>query len=206
MEHCRGSAARTRRTKTTIWGRTQISGVRILSLILGVTLLVAGTARVDARDGDLGGPASHDIRLVGTNDLEARSAYQPTIHAYPFNRYILFVGHHPLARQGEGLLPNAQSLPSFNRLTGKNEENGTSIVDVTDPRRPIYLAHVPVPNGQGGGAQMVRACDGNTLPIHDNKVYMLRTYANSAHEIWDVTDPSHPAGVRTVAGGNPVIG
>src|SRR5205807_8824802 len=57
-----------------------------------------------------------------------------------------------------------------------------------------------------GGAQMVRVCDGSTLPIHDNKVYMLRTYANSAHEIWDVTNPSNPVGVRTVAGGNPVIG
>ncbi len=53
---------------------------------------------------------------------------------------------------------------------------------------------------------MVRVCDGNTLPAHDGKVYMLRSYANSAHEIWDVTDPGSPVGVRTVAGGNPVIG
>jgi len=49
-------------------------------------------------------------------------------------------------------------------------------------------------------------CDGSTLPINDNKVYLLRGYANSAHEIWDVTDPASPVGVRTVAGGNPVIG
>src|SRR5258708_1023426 len=206
MEHCKGGAARARLTKTTIWERTQMGGVRALSLILGVTFLVAGAARVDARDGDSGDPASHDMRLVGTNDLEARSAYQPTLHKYPFNRSILFVGHHTVGIQGAGLLPNAQPLRSFNPLTGKNEENGVSIVDVTNPRRPIYLAHLPVPNGQGGGAQMVRACDGNTLPVHDNKVYMLRSYANSAHEIWDVTDPSHPVGVRTVAGGNPVIG
>src|SRR6266849_4198914 len=206
MEHCKGGAARARLTKTTIWERTQMGGVRALSLSLGVTFLVAGAARVDARDGDSGDPASHDMRLVGTNDLEARSAYQPTLHKYPFNRYILFVGHHTVGLQGEGLLPNAQPLPSFNPLTGKNEENGVSIVDVTNPRRPIYLAHLPVPNGQGGGAQMVRACDGNTLPVHDNKVFMLRSYASSAHEIWDVTDPSHPVGVRSVAGGNPVIG
>jgi hypothetical protein len=53
---------------------------------------------------------------------------------------------------------------------------------------------------------MVRVCDGNTLPVHDGKIYMLRTYANSAHEISDVTNPSNPIGVRTVAGGNPVIG
>src|SRR5215469_10925788 len=164
------------------------------------SLLVMGTAGAD-------GPASHDMQLVGTNDLQQRSTYQPTVHRYPDpdGRYILFAGHHPLAAQGEGLLPNAQLLPSFN-----NELNGTSIVDVSDPRNPRYLFHLPVPNGSlkagNGGAQMVRVCDGSTLPIHNNKIYMLRSYANSAHEIWDVTNPSHPLPVRTVATNNPVIG
>src|SRR2546425_9418938 len=144
----------------------------------------------------------HDMNLVGTNDLQARSTYQPTLHKYSNNRYILFAGHHAL-----GTNPvTGQPLPSFKHLTGKNEENGTSMVDVTNPKKPVLLFHLPVRNGQGGGSQMVRVCDGNTLPIHDNKVYMLRTYSDSAHEIWDVTNPSNPVGVRTVAGGNPVIG
>jgi hypothetical protein len=175
--------------------------------VLAILLLPMSAAPVDARDDkDSRGSANHNMRLLGTNDLQARSAYQPTLHKYSRSRYILFVGHHALARQGEGLLPNGQPLPSFNPLTGKNEENGTSIVDVSDPRHPKYLAHIPVPNGIGGGAQMVRVCNGSTLPTHNNRVYMLRSYANAAHEIWDVTDPTHPAGVRTVAGGNPVIG
>src|SRR6266581_3260050 len=111
------------------------------------------------------------------------------------------VGHHAL-----GTNPvTGDPLPSFNPLTGQNEENGTSIVDVTDPKKPKYLFHLPVANGAGGGQQMVRVCDGSTLPIHDNKVYLLRSYADSAHEIWDVTNPSNPLPVRTVAGGNPVI-
>jgi hypothetical protein len=154
----------------------------------------------------------HDMQLIGTNDLQHRSTYQPTIHKYPGGRYMLFTGHHALANQGEGLLPGGEPLPSFNPLTSQNESNGTSIVDVTDPKNPELLVHIPVTNGTPpgapgtGGAQMVRVCDGNTLPVHDNKVYMLRTYANSAHEIWDVTIPSAPVGVRTVAGGNPVIG
>jgi hypothetical protein len=146
------------------------------------------------------------MRLVGTNDLQARSTYQPTLHKYPGGRYILFTGHHPLGSQGEGMLPNAQRLPSFNPLTGQNELNGTSIVDVTDPRNPKYLFHLPVSDGVNGGAQMIRVCDGRKLPISNNRIYMLRSYANSAHEIWDVTNPSQPVGVRTVAGGNPVIG
>ena len=54
---------------------------------------------------------------------------------------------------------------------------------------------------------MVRVCDGSTLPLGSpGRVYMLRSYANSAHEIWDTTNPSKPMGVRTVAAGNPVIG
>src|SRR5260370_19161262 len=183
-----------------------LAPTRVLSIILALALLVAGTARVNARDDDDSRGSSHNMKLVGTNDLQARSTYQPTLHKYSPSRYILFTGHHTLGSQGGGMLQGAQPLPSFNPLTGKNEENGTSIVDVSDPRHPKYLFHLPVANGTGGGAQMVRVCDGSTLPIHNNKIYMLRSYAGSAHEIWDVTDPSKPVGVRTVAGGNPVIG
>jgi hypothetical protein len=183
-----------------------LAPTRVLSTTLALGLLAAGTPLVGARADNQQGASRHNMSLVGTNDLQARSTYQPTLHKYSAKRYILFAGHHALALQGEGLLPNAQPLPSFNPLTGKNELNGTSIVEVSDPRHPKYLFHLPVPDGVSGGAQMVRVCDGSTLPIHDNKVYMLRTYANSAHEIWDVTNPSNPVGVRTVAGGNPVIG
>src|SRR5262245_16052840 len=174
-------------------------GVSSVVIVLG--LLVTQPGAIAARDDD-DGRARDNMRLVGTNDLQARSTYQPVVHRYGSNRWVLFAGHHAL---GTNPVTGA-ALPSFNRLTGKNEENGTSIVDVSNPRRPTFLFHIPVPNGQGGGAQMVRVCDGNTLPVHNNKVYMLRSYANSAHEIWDVTNPSNPVGVRTVAGDNPVIG
>src|SRR5205085_33070 len=100
-----------------------------------------------------------------------------------------------LAGPGEGLAPPPPANPplnSFNPLTHRNEENGTSIVDVTDPRRPRYLFHLPVPNGSGGGAQMVRVCN------RGGREYMLRSYGNSAHEIWDVTNPSSPQPIRTV--------
>ncbi|HET9580286.1 MAG TPA: hypothetical protein VFP44_20835, partial [Usitatibacter sp.] len=149
----------------------------------------------------LAGDQHKDMKLVGTNDLQARSTYQPTVHKQN-GRYILYTGHHPL-----GTNPvTGQPLPSFNPLTGKNEPNGTSIVDVTDPAHPVYLAHIPVGTTGNGGAQMVRVCDGSTLPVHNDKVYMLRSHSNNAHEVWDVTDPAHPVGVRTVKGGNPAVG
>src|SRR6516162_8117185 len=95
----------------------------------------------------------------------------------------------------------------MNPLTGKQENNGTSIVDVTDPKQPKYLAHIPgemaTPGaGESGGAQMARVCDGTQLPRADkSKVYLLRTYGNSAHEVWDVTDPAKPVRLAVVVSG-----
>ena len=151
------------------------------------------------------------MHLVGTNDLQARSTYQPTLHKYGPGRYYLFTGHHALQNTGENQFPGGVQNPSFNPLTGKFEPNGTSIVDVSDPKNPKVVFHIPVgtpsntaPLTELGGAQMVRVCDG--IGANSGKVFMLRSYSNFAHEIWDVTNPSNPVGVRTVVGGNPVIG
>src|SRR6266852_40080 len=97
-------------------------------------------------------PEARNMRLVGHDDLQARSAYQPTIH-HQGNRYIAYVGHHGGTRD----VPKP-----VNRLNGQTEFNGTSIIDVTDPAQPKYLAHIPGLEGnyEAGGAQMVRVCDG----------------------------------------------
>src|SRR5665213_488386 len=71
----------------------------------------------------------------------------------------------------------------------------TSIVDVTDPALPKYLAHIPGQEGtyEAGGAQMTRVCDGKTLPKGDpNAVYLLRPFGGQGHEIWNVADPAKP--------------
>src|SRR5215471_17903706 len=100
-------------------------------------------------------PEASNMKLVGYNDLQARSAYQPTIH-HQGDRWIAYIGHHG----GTPEIPKP-----VNALTGQAEFNGTSIVDVTDPAHPKYLAHVPGLEGEAeqGGAQMVRVCDGKTL-------------------------------------------
>ncbi|HEY1361538.1 MAG TPA: hypothetical protein VGF60_04790, partial [Xanthobacteraceae bacterium] len=131
-------------------------------------------------------PESNNMRLVGYNDLQGRSAYQPVVH-HQGDRYIAYVGHHG----GTADVPKP-----MNRLSGQAEFNGTSILDVTDPAQPRYLAHIPgLPgNYEEGGAQMVRVCDGRALPKGDPaKVYLLRVFGGRAHEIWDVTDPGKPA-------------
>ena len=138
-------------------------------------------------------PEAHNMRLVGYNDLQARSAYQTTIHLQG-GRWIAYVGHHG----------GTEKIPKpINALTGQAEFNGTSLVDVTDPAHPHYLAHIPGAEGtyENGGAQMVRVCDGKALPKGDPaKVYMLRTFGNSAHEIWDTSNPAKPVLVTRLDG------
>jgi len=130
-------------------------------------------------------PEARDMVLVGHHDLQARSAYQPLVREQN-GRWIAYIGHH-------GGTEN--SAKPLNPLTGNPEFNGTSILDVTDPRAPRYLAHIPGEEGLGesGGAQMVRVCAGRELPKGEAaRFYLLRTFGNSAHEIWDVTDPAKP--------------
>jgi hypothetical protein len=138
-------------------------------------------------------PDAQDMRLVGYSDLQGRSAYQPTIHQQDA-RWIAYIGHHG------GTEKEATPL---NPLTKERENNGTSLIDVTDPAHPRYLAHIPGEAGlyEQGGAQMVRVCDGRTLPKADpKKTYMLRTFGNSAHEIWDVSDPAKPGRISRIEG------
>ncbi len=125
------------------------------------------------------------MRLVGFHDLQGRSAYQP-IAEQQGNRWIAYVGHHG----GSALNP----------LTGVVEPNGTSILDVTNPKKPVMLKHIPGPAGAGeaGGAQMVRMCPGVTGKLGvTGKFYLLRTNGTQGHQVFDVTDPANPVLVST---------
>ncbi|MEN3351850.1 MAG: hypothetical protein V7640_8 [Betaproteobacteria bacterium] len=134
-------------------------------------------------------PESWNMRLLGHEALQARSAYQPVIIEQN-GRWLAYIGHHG------GRRPNA--------LTGQMENNGTSIVDVTNPRQPRYLVHIAgdIGEGESGGAQMVRICPGRMLPKGDPaKFYMLRVFGDTAQEIWDVTSPERPQLITTIVKG-----
>jgi len=130
------------------------------------------------------GPEARDMALVGHHDLQGRGAYQPVIHEQN-GRWVAYVGHH--------------GGSAVNPLTGASEPSGTSLVDVTDPGKPVLLHHIP---GDGGGAQMVRVCSGRDLPrAARDRTYLLRTRGHAAHEVWDVTLPGPPRRVAVVADG-----
>lgn len=168
-----------------------------LTILFGVAL----AAQRQAGNGGEEGADSSNMQLVGYNDLQGRSAYQPEIKRQG-DRWIAYVGHH--------------GGTAVNPMTGKEEPHGTSIVDVTDPKNPKYLAHIPgqplvgatatTPGAsESGGAQQVRICSGATLPRADRtKFYLLRTYGNTAgsgHEMWDVTDPARPSRINVIVSG-----
>jgi LVIVD repeat len=160
-------------------------------LPLSFTVIALLTVNINSAFAIGSTPEAKNMRLVGFNNLQARSAYQPIIHQQD-GRWIAYIGHH--------------GGSAVNPMTGNVEANGTSIVDVTDPKRPRYLKHLPGASGAGeaGGAQMVRACSAKDLPNANlnndpdrKKHYLLRGTASS-HEVYDVSDPSNPKLVSTV--------
>ena len=163
---------------------------RVASCVLvlaGVALLALPAASQTQKQAPKLGdpPEAMNMRQVGYNDLQARTAYMPTIFKQG-GKYIAYVGHHGASKKNPA--PN-------NRLNNQNELNGTSILDVTDPKQPKYLTHIPGAPGDGeaGASQMTRVCDGRTLGKGDpNKVYLLRTFGREGHEVHDVTDPEKP--------------
>ncbi len=159
------------------------------AILIAAAALACGAAEAKILPGK---GAAKNVRLVGVHDLAARTAYQPVIHKQGA-RWIAYIGHH-----GGRMV---------NPLTGKEEENGTSILDVTDVRKPRLLFHIPgekglvVPGRETGGAQMARVCDGATLPKGDkSKTYLLRTYGESSNEVWDVTIPEKPVRIAVIGG------
>lgn len=143
-----------------------------------------------------------NMKMVGYDTLDGRSTYQPLV-ARQGNRYIAYMAHH--------------AGTAINRLNGKNETNGTSLLDVTNPEHPVYLSHIPGPGGSidAAGNQMVHVCSGDVLPSNNKAeskakhghYYMLRSNGNSSgganpgqesHQVFDVTDPANPTLLTTV--------
>ena len=86
---------------------------------LGAAILVAACANASAQAS--GQADKRNMELVGYHALQGRSAYQPLVHAQG-GRWIAYIGlHGGSARKAPG---------------GKQEANGTAILDVSDPRSP----------------------------------------------------------------------
>ncbi len=119
---------------------------------------------------------SHNVRLIGHNDLQGRESLQIVLKG----KYA-YVGHH----KGEELNP----------LTGKVEFNGTTILEVADATKPQILTHIPgLPGANGRAVQVVEK-------FFDGRDYILRNQEASdftGFEIWDVTEKLNPKFVSKI--------
>src|SRR5262245_66060821 len=95
-----------------------LSSVALMLSLIGVTLLTFDVSSVLAIGST---PESKDMKLVGFNNLQARSAYQPIVQKQG-DRWLAYIGHHG----GSALNP-----PTY-----VAENNGTSHLTVMDPRHP----------------------------------------------------------------------
>jgi len=151
---------------------------RIAAVVVG--LGVTGSALAISQSGE-----QKDMRRVGHTDLQGRPAYHPWFQKYPDGRVIAFIGTHG------GSKPN--TLKPGNPV----EFNGTMIVDITNPEKPVEKFHIPAP-ATGAQTQSNRTCLGSDLPGGlPGHVYMMRnvqtnTLTVSGYEVWDVTNVTSP--------------
>ncbi len=116
------------------------------------------------------------VRLIGHNDLQGREALQVVLKGN-----YAYVGHH----RGE----------QYNPLTGKVEPNGTTILNVSDPKHPEIVTHIPGYTGAESRAVQV------VVKYFNGKDYLLRNQESgefTGFEIWDITDRSNPSLVSRI--------
>ena len=102
-------------------------------LCLVVVGLMAGNAYAVP---DMSEPqGKKNMKLIGYNDVQGRETLQvTTIHDDATGKNWAFIGHH---NRG------AWQPIHYNPLTKMDEENGTTILDTTDPRNPKVVVHIP---------------------------------------------------------------
>jgi hypothetical protein len=176
--------------------------VKVAALSAAIALaLAAGSAQAVSQSDE-----KKNMTRLGHTDLQGRPAYQPNVIQYPDGRYIAFVGMHsgvPVANPAcSSFLPNP--------LNGNAcQNNGSMIIDVTDPRNPVEksLISAPFAGTSIGQSQMVRMCRGSDLSGNpsDPNVYLMRNVqggpaATQGYEIWNVTDVNAPTKVSSLYG------
>ena len=120
-----------------------------------------------------------NMKVVGFNDNQGRPSSDDGWIENQNGRYIVYM--------------TSTGGTMFNPLTGQVDNSGTSLIDATDPRHPVYLANVATKTT--AGASHVAVCGGSTLPAgQKNHWYMLRHDGAIDWEIWDTTNPSTPVG------------
>src|SRR5437660_778876 len=112
-------------------GRHSMKQNRITALAFACAALAVAPASAQMQKvGD--SPEASNMRLVGYSDLQARSAYQPTIH-HQGDRWMAYIGHHG----GTPDVPKPR-----NPVTGAPDwrtRRMTQVYDLGDPAHPVKI-------------------------------------------------------------------
>src|SRR5687767_5200641 len=156
-----------------------------LSAAAALALAAGGALAID-QSGE-----QKDMRRVGHTDLQGRPAYHPIFIKYPDGRVIAFVGTHGGSA--------ANTLKPGNPI----EFNGTMVIDITDPAKPVQKSHIAGP-ASGAQTHSNRACLGSDLPGGTpGRVYLMRnvqtnSLAVSGFEVWDRSE-EHTSELQSLA-------
>ena len=114
-----------------------------------------------------------NMRVVGFNDNQGRASSDDGWIEDQNGRYIAYVANSP------GSAPNPQN--------GVVEQNGTSLIDVTNPAYPVYVHHIPsiFPATMSGGSGKTNHLG---LPLRPFGVrpggYLQFEQGSRGHQIW----------------------
>jgi hypothetical protein len=148
--------------------------------------------------------AAENVRLVGYNDLQGRTALVVTTKSDPANGNWVYVGHHESFNEEKPLL---------NPITGKMEWNGTSVLEIGDPANPRLVWHIPNEtnrNSRGVSVVYDYKFDGSGrdyLIRNSEALTQGETGTDLKYQIFDITsrdsDPSKISLVSEIAGTPP---
>src|SRR5512132_2308599 len=91
--------------------------------------LGSGAAQAISQSGE-----KQNMNRLGHTDLQGRPSYQPNVIQYPDGRTMLFVGMHSGSPRPSPACGNSNNTLPNPLKGGACENNGTMIIDVTDPR------------------------------------------------------------------------
>jgi hypothetical protein len=128
---------------------------------------------------------AQNMRLVGHNDLQGRESLVVTTLSDQANGSWVYVGHHESFWDDK---------PKMNSITGKEEWNGTSILNVDDPSNPKLVWHIPNDsnrNSRGTSAVYDYKFDGSGrdyLIRNSEALTQGETGTDLKYQIFDITD------------------
>lgn len=149
-------------------------------------------ASADARADD-----ARNMRLVGYNDLQGRESLVVTTLADAANGAWVYVGH---------IEAFWDHKPKMNPITGREEWNGTSILNVDDPANPKLVWHIPNDsdrNSRGVSVVYDYKFDGSGrdyLIRNSEHLTQGETGTDLKYQIFDITDRgTDPSKISLVA-------